>query len=118
MSMKKYTEKFRLAGTEERPMNIVYYILREHIHGKVLDVGCGQGRHLMLMPEGSIGIDLHPNKELVGDYELLIHDLDNGLPFKDNSFDVIFGSHVLEHLETPYKTLKDFYRYLKRGGGD
>ncbi len=116
MSMKKYTEKFRLAGTEERPMNIVYYILREHIHGKVLDVGCGQGRHLMLMPEGSIGIDLHPNKELVGDYELLIHDLDNGLPFKDNSFDVIFGLHVLEHLETPYKTLKDFYRYLKRGG--
>ena len=115
--MKKYTEKFRLAGTEERPMNIVYFILREYFHGKVLDVGCGQGRHLMLMPEGSIGIDLHPNKELVGDYELLIHDLDNGLPFKDNSFDVIFGSHVLEHLESPYKTLKDFYRCLKLGGG-
>jgi len=81
MSMRNYTEKFKLAGTEERPMNFVYFILREYFHGKVLDVGCGRGRHLKLMPEGSIGIDLYPNKELVGDYELLIHDLNNGLPF-------------------------------------
>ena len=115
MSMRIYTEKFRLAGTEERPMNIVYFVLREYFHGMVLDVGCGQGRHLMLMPKGSIGIDLYPNKELRTRYELLIHDLNNRLPFKDESFDVIFASHVLEHLESPYKMLREFYRCLKRG---
>lgn len=116
MSMKKYTKKIRLVGTEERPMNIVYFILREYFHGKVLDVGCGLGRHLMLMPEGSFGIDLYPNKELSGKYEILIHDINNGLPFKDESFDVIFGSHILEHLVSPYKILKEFHRCLKWDG--
>ena len=66
--MRIYTEEFRLAGTEERPINIVYFAFREYFHGKVLDVGCGQWRHLRLMPEGSIGIDLYPNKELKTEY--------------------------------------------------
>ncbi|MDI6885022.1 MAG: class I SAM-dependent methyltransferase, partial [archaeon] len=114
--MRIYTEKFRLAGLEERPMNIVYFVLREYLHEKVLDVGCGQGRHLRLMPKGSIGIDLYPNKELNTEYGLLIHDLNNGLPFKNESFNAIFASHVLEHLESPYKMLKEFYRCLKLGG--
>lgn len=105
-----------MAGIEERPMNIVYFFFREYFHGTVLDVGCGHGRHLRLMPKGSIGIDLCPNKKLKTEYELLIHDLNTGLPFKSESFDVIFASHVLEHLESPYKMLREFYRCLKWGG--
>lgn len=102
--MKSYTEKNRLAGTEERPMNIVYFVLNDYsFHGKVLDACCGQGGHLGPMPEGSIGIDFYPNKELIGEYELLIHDLNICLPFKNKLFDVIFSSRVLEHLESHIK---------------
>lgn len=50
MSMRLYTEKFRLAGTGERPLNIVYFVLREYLHEKVLDVGSGQGRHRVESP--------------------------------------------------------------------
>lgn len=35
------------------------------------------------------------------------------LPFKDRSFDVVYASHVLEHLENPIFALKDWGRVAK-----
>lgn len=109
---------FKLAGTEERPMNIVVFVLKEYFHGRIIDVGCGNGRHLRLMPHNSVGVDLVPPPSyLKKKYSLLVHDLNNNkLPFRDGSFDVVFCSHVIEHLESPYKVLKEFHRILKRGG--
>ncbi|MEC4112526.1 class I SAM-dependent methyltransferase [Myroides pelagicus] len=38
------------------------------------------------------------------------------LPFKDNSFDVIFCNHVLEHIPNDTKAMTELYRILKPGG--
>lgn len=38
------------------------------------------------------------------------------LPFKDNSYDVIFCNHVLEHIPDDTKAMKELYRVLKPGG--
>lgn len=38
------------------------------------------------------------------------------LPFKDNSFDVIFCNHVLEHITNDQKAMQELYRVLKKGG--
>lgn len=38
------------------------------------------------------------------------------LPFDDNSFDVIFCNHVLEHIEDDKKAMQELYRVLKPGG--
>lgn len=38
------------------------------------------------------------------------------LPFDDNSFDVIFCNHVLEHVEDDKKALSELYRVMKAGG--
>ncbi|MDC9723861.1 MAG: methyltransferase domain-containing protein [Urechidicola sp.] len=38
------------------------------------------------------------------------------LPFDDNSFDVIFCNHVLEHIPDDTKAMKELYRILKKGG--
>ena len=38
------------------------------------------------------------------------------LPFKDQSFDVIFCNHVLEHIPDDTTALKELYRVLKPGG--
>lgn len=38
------------------------------------------------------------------------------LSFKDNSFDVIFCSHVFEHIEDDRKAMTEIYRVLKNGG--
>ena len=38
------------------------------------------------------------------------------LPFKDNSYDVIFCNHVLEHIVNDVKAMSELYRVLKPGG--
>ncbi len=38
------------------------------------------------------------------------------LPFEDNSFDVIFCNHVLEHVANDKKALSELYRVMKPGG--
>ena len=38
------------------------------------------------------------------------------LPFKDNTLDFVFTSHVLEHFYDPIKTLQEWYRVVKSGG--
>ncbi len=38
------------------------------------------------------------------------------LPFEDNSFDVIFCNHVLEHIPNDTQAMKELYRVMKSGG--
>ena len=38
------------------------------------------------------------------------------LPFKDNTYDVIFCNHVLEHIVDDSKAMSELYRVLKPGG--
>lgn len=38
------------------------------------------------------------------------------LPFADNSYDIIFCNHVLEHIPDDIKAMQELYRVLKPGG--
>lgn len=38
------------------------------------------------------------------------------LPFEENSFDVVFSNHVLEHIEDDKKAMSELFRVLKPGG--
>lgn len=38
------------------------------------------------------------------------------LPFDDNSYDVIFCNHVLEHITDDTKAMQELFRVLKKGG--
>ena len=38
------------------------------------------------------------------------------LPFNDNSFDVVFCNHVLEHIQDDTKAMKELFRVMKKGG--
>ena len=38
------------------------------------------------------------------------------LPFKDNTYDIIFCNHVLEHIPNDTKAMQELYRVLKPGG--
>ena len=38
------------------------------------------------------------------------------LPFEDESFDVIFCNHVLEHIIDDKKAMSELYRVMKKGG--
>lgn len=38
------------------------------------------------------------------------------MPFEDNTFDVIFCNHVLEHVDDDHKAMSELYRVMKPGG--
>ena len=38
------------------------------------------------------------------------------IPYRDNTFDVIYCSHVLEHVPDDRKAMREFLRVLKVGG--
>ena len=40
----------------------------------------------------------------------------NKIPYDENSFDVVFCNHVMEHVEDDIKAMSEIYRVLKPGG--
>lgn len=49
---------------------------------------------------------------------LMVHDLAKGIPFADNSVDVVYHSHLLEHLDRDVATvfMREIARVMKPGG--
>jgi len=96
----------------------------ERVEGKrVLDVGCGSGtivKRLLKKGKNVIGVDIgkgflsfcqssYRNAAFCGaDAQYL--------PFSDNCFDTIVCSELIEHLDKPEKSLKEFERILRPNG--
>ena len=61
-----------------------------------------------------------PLRKILGDLDvdIVFNRLEEGLPFKDESFDLIVFCDVIEHLEGEVVegTVKEIYRCLKKGG--
>jgi ubiquinone/menaquinone biosynthesis C-methylase UbiE len=71
---------------------------------KKLNLGCGAD-----IKEGYINLDFMklPGVDIV-------HNINQfPWPFKDNEFDLVFASHVLEHVEDLVKTMKELKRICK-----
>ena len=71
---------------------------------------------------GWINLD-YPNenyKDVQRKHKIVPYDIRNDkIPFDDNSVDLVYSSHVIEHIETPFvqKMFDEVYRVLKYGGG-
>ena len=100
---------------------------------KVLDVGCGEGRHIFgILNEFEdvycYGLDQDiPSLDKCKEGLEFFKELDsNGtifqagsvyqLPFEENFFDLIICSEVLEHLDDYHAAIKEIHRVLKPGG--
>ncbi len=90
--------------------------------GRILDVGCGDGRRLAEMKKrgwdvlgletnsaaAAVGRDTYGVSVLIGTLEAL------NLP--SESFDAVIANHVIEHVFDPISFLIQCYRVLKPGG--
>lgn len=110
----------------KRRVKVILEYLEIRHNDNVLDCGCGLGFHLMLIRElydcHLAGIDISlgrltkAKQELAGkDVHLALGDILH-LPYKDNSFDKVVLSEVLEHLSDDRAALDEVKRILKPGG--
>ncbi len=102
---------------------------------KILDMGCGEGRHLAAAcREHNVfcqGSDLNPADlgktreklefhESINDFQSSAWALNctdiTALSFKDEIFDAVICSEVLEHIPGDQKALNELLRVLKKGG--
>ena len=108
---------------------------------RILDLGCGDGRHLrptrLMRGVTAVGLDL--GEEEVANTALSLRAMDEGhsiagyaakdagpwlalrgtgygLPFRDDSFDCVIASEILEHLHQDDAALAEIKRVLKPGG--
>jgi SAM-dependent methyltransferase len=89
---------------------------------RVLDIGCGSGEITQKVSKkgysvvgldfSSAGIEIARAEGL----ELLLVDLDAGIPFDNNSFDVVWAGDVIEHIFDPIYVFKEICRVLVSGG--
>jgi len=117
----KAYEEMDSIGTE-RPTDMnkesINYSLREIKNTKksLLDVGCGRGYWLNILAEK------RPKLELTG-IDILEHvPLDDAkyvqgsaekLPFPDNSFDIVFSAHTIEHVRDPQAMVSELKRVAR-----
>lgn len=88
---------------------------------RVLDVGCGQGPALELFDQPgvtAVGITLGEEDIAVCRSKgFSVASMDQSfLDFEDNTFDIVWARHVIEHSIFPYFTLHEFYRVMRQSG--
>jgi len=88
----------------------------------VLNIGCGEGWDNIDFAQNAklaVGIDIEPSyvwNNIENDKIKFIKSDAQMLPFKSNSFDVIFIKDVLHHLDSPSAVLEEIQRITKNNG--
>ena len=90
--------------------------------GRILDIGCGNGRALSLLKErgwDTYGVEVNSQAvDIARDKLNLKVQLGNisDVEFQNNFFDVVIMTHSLEHMANPKEILRKVNRILKVGG--
>ena len=122
-----------MPSTLDRFQSIDPALLDIRAEDRVIDLGCGTGRHVLELakrPADVIGADISRDDIRAGRYLLEImrrrdevkarvHWLQTAgerLPFKDGAFDRIICTETLEHVDDEHVLARELVRVLKPGG--
>lgn len=111
-----------LAGPVREMVELSVMTLRGPANGRLLDVGCGNGRFLAMMRSLGwevAGVEPDGKAAQVAQerFGLTVHEgtLEEA-GFPDDTFDAVTMNHVIEHLWDPVATLRECRRVLKPRG--
>ncbi len=94
---------------------------------RLLEIGCGMGTDLLQFARGGArctGIDLTPRSIEITRHRFRLYDaggvfmISDGehLPFRDESFDVVYSNGVLHHTPDTARAICEVHRVLRPGG--
>jgi len=124
-----FSSKSKIEKYQKEIRDIEWNALKKYIteNASFLDVGCGAGDNLNRAKTEFnckvTGIDPSPGEHGVGRFtesndnnlKILQGSAEN-LPFENESFDIVFCSHVLEHVTNQTKSLAEIKRVTKNNG--
>ena len=125
-----FKEKGKFFEEPHRDMVGFVRLLKKSKMKRILDLGCGSGRHTVYLAEKGFkvyGTDISETALAMTEKwlksenlsaELLIHDLSSKLPFVDDFFDAVISVQVIHHarIGTIRKVIKEIERDLKPRG--
>ena len=85
-------------------------------NAKVLDIGSGRGGYSYALNKNGahvISLDIDSKRFALSSRRFVNADATR-LPFRQSSFDIVFCSSIIEHLEEPEKLLSEIKRMLKK----
>jgi len=104
---------------------------RDQTPARVLDIGCGNGALSLTLSEAAgfdlIAMDVLPlrtstvqsrkrSRKTAATVQVLMANAEKGLPFRDETFDAVVATEVLEHIDKPVRMLGEVNRVLRPGG--
>lgn len=105
------------------PVQLPYRLnLKRQKLGRTLDIGCGIGRNLPMLPPGSLGVDHNELSVAMarknGMNAVTVDEFGAGDDARPSSFDSFLLAHVLEHMTEAesHDLLTSYLPYLRRGG--
>ena len=104
--------------------SVLAEIIREknkRSHPKILVVGCGRGIEAAVLAlelhAEVIGIDINTRFDIeAGRHAKLISGDATAMDFPDDTFDIVYSYHALEHIPDYHKALREMSRVLRAAG--
>jgi SAM-dependent methyltransferase len=125
-----FEEQGRVFTEPHQDMEKVVHVFREHYVKKVLDVGCGSGRHLVYLSKRGFqtyGFDISQSAlSLAREWleeeglqaKIIMHQMEKRFPYEDSFFDAVISTQVIHHnrLREILFTVSEIERVLRSGG--
>ena len=115
----KRVKKFSQNINQIAEKNIISKILKKQNVNRILDFGCNDGLLNKYLNNNINYWGVDNNKKIKKEIKLYsknIRIIKKKIPFKNNFFDCVVLSHVIAHIENPYKLIRNLEKKLKIRG--